>query len=61
MSPILAMPTTMVAKITGVMIILISLMNVKASGLSCSPVFGANRPTSEPRNTATMTCTYIFL
>ena len=44
-----------VAKMIGVMIILIDLMKAKPSGLSSPPTFGRNIPTSDPTITAKIT------
>ena len=49
MSPIVAMPATTVEKITGAMIIRISLMNPSPSGFIAAPNSGRNAPTSTPR------------
>ena len=49
MSPIVAMPATTVQKITGAMIIRISLMNPSPSGRISAPNSGRSTPTSTPR------------
>ena len=50
-----AMPVTTVRKMTGVMIILTSLMKPSPSGFSARPVSGVSQPTSTPRAIATST------
>ncbi len=52
-----AMPVTIVRKITGAMIILISLMNPSPSGFSASPVAGQKWPIITPSRIATTTWT----
>ncbi len=52
-----AMPIATVQKITGAMIILISLMKASPSGFSASPVSGKAIPTMMPRTVASRTCT----
>ncbi|MNV91306.1 hypothetical protein D3C71_1857860 [compost metagenome] len=51
----LAMPVTMVRKITGAMIIFTSLMKPSPSGLSAAPYWGSRYPSSTPRMMATIT------
>ena len=48
-------PSTIVQKMTGEIIILISPTNASLSGLSFVPRSGARRPTAMPSSTATMT------
>ena len=48
-------PNTIVQKITGEIIILISSTNPVPSGLSALPTSGATKPTTMPSTTATMT------
>ncbi len=52
-----AMPVTMVRKITGAMIILTSLMNASANGLSCAPQVGSRWPSTAPTTMANKTWT----
>ena len=49
------MPSTIVQKITGAIIILISATNIVPSTPTLLPTSGAIRPTATPANTATMT------
>ena len=49
------MPSTIVQKMTGEIIILISSTNPVPSGLSALPSSGAAKPTTIPATTATMT------
>ena len=49
------MPSTMVQKMIGEIIILIRSTNAVPSGLSALPVSGATSPTTMPRTTATIT------
>ena len=50
-----AIPVTTVRKITGVMIILTSLMNPSPSGLSARPVSGDSQPIRTPNAIPTST------
>src|SRR6478672_378065 len=58
MSSIPAMPTTIVQKMIGAMIILISLMKPSPSGFIDSPVAGKKWPRRTPTMIATMTWKY---
>jgi hypothetical protein len=49
------MPSTIVQKMTGEIIILIRLTNAVPTGLSALPSSGETRPTTTPRSTATIT------
>jgi hypothetical protein len=49
------MPSTIVQKMTGEIIILIRSTKAVPSGLSAFPTSGATRPTPTPARTATMT------
>ena len=49
------MPKTMVQKMIGAIIILMSLMNPSPSGFSDLPTSGNSSPTTAPRMTAAMT------
>ncbi len=48
-------PSTIVQKMTGLIIILIRATNPVPSGLSCLPSSGATKPTTTPATTAAMT------
>ena len=52
------MPSTMVQKITGEIIILIRETNPVPSGFSATPVSGDASPTMTPATTATITAMY---
>ncbi len=49
------MPRTMVQKMTGAIIILMSLMKPSPKGLSDLPTSGKSRPTTAPSTTAAIT------
>ena len=49
------MPSTIVQKMTGAIIILISATNIVPSTPTLLPTSGARRPTATPAKTATMT------
>jgi hypothetical protein len=51
------MPSTMVQKMTGLIIILMRFTNPVPSGLSDLPTSGASKPTAMPASTATITAT----
>ena len=55
MSPIVAMPATTVEKITGAMIILISLMKPSPSGFMAAPRSGRRAPSNTPAAMPTST------
>jgi hypothetical protein len=55
MSSMPAMPTTIVQKMIGAMIILMSLMKPSPSGFMAAPVSGWKCPSSTPSTIATIT------
>src|ERR1700712_1271033 len=54
----LAIPITTVKKITGVIIMRMSLMKTSPRGFNCSPAWGAKMPTRTPRTMPSITRKY---